>query len=192
MSRAQPLRERLVELHKESGVKPTMSDVLTKVCAAALMRHREINALWAEDSIEIQPSANIGLAVALPAGLIVPVIPQCERKSIVEIAAIRTDLVARARDGKLQRSDLEGATFTISNLGMYGVERFTAVINPPQASILAVGAIQEKAVVRDGELVAAPMMDLMLTCDHRSVNGATGANFLQAVKEILEEPGLAL
>jgi pyruvate dehydrogenase E2 component (dihydrolipoamide acetyltransferase) len=192
MSRAQPLRERLVELHAESGVKPTMSDVLTKVCAAALMRHREINALWGEDSIEIQPSANIGLAVALPDGLIVPVIPQCERKSIAEIAAVRADLVGRARDGKLQRGDLEGGTFTISNLGMYGVERFTAVINPPQAAILAVGAIQEKAVVRDGEIVARPMLDLMLTCDHRSVNGAVGASFLDAVKEILEEPGLAL
>jgi pyruvate dehydrogenase E2 component (dihydrolipoamide acetyltransferase) len=156
------------------------------------MRHREINALWAEDSIEIQPSANIGLAVALPAGLVVPVIPQCERKAILEIAAIRADLVDRSRNGKLRRSDLEGGTFTISNLGMYGVERFTAVINPPQAAILAVGAIQEKPVVREGELVVRPMMDLMLTCDHRSVNGATGASFLQTVKEILEEPGLAL
>ena len=192
MSRAQPLRERLVELHAESGVKPTMSDVLTKVCAAALMRHREVNALWADDAIEIQPNANIGLAVALPDGLVVPVIPQCERKSIVEIAATRADLVDRARNGKLRRSDLEGGTFTISNLGMYGVERFTAVINPPQAAILAVGAIEEKPVARGGDVVTRPMMDLMLTCDHRSVNGSDGANFLQAVKEILEEPGLAL
>jgi pyruvate dehydrogenase E2 component (dihydrolipoamide acetyltransferase) len=192
MTRSMDVRKRLVELTPEGGVKPTVSDLLTKVCAAALMRHRALNAWWAEDTIELQPNANVGLAVALPQGLIVPVIRQCERKTVAEIAAARADLVTRARDGKLQRDDLEGGTFTISNLGMYGVERFTAVINPPQAAILAVGATQEKPVVRDGKLVARPMMDLMLTCDHRSVNGADGAGFLQAVKEILEEPGLAL
>jgi pyruvate dehydrogenase E2 component (dihydrolipoamide acetyltransferase) len=192
MSRANEVRRRLVELTPEGGVRPTVSDLLTKVCAAALMRHREVNAWWAEDTIQIHPTANVGLAVALPAGLIVPVLPQCERKSVAEIAAVRADLVTRAREGKLQREDLEGGTFTISNLGMFGVERFTAVLNPPQAAILAVGATQEKPVVLDGEVVVRPMMDLMLTCDHRSVNGAAGAGFLQAVKEILEEPGLAL
>jgi pyruvate dehydrogenase E2 component (dihydrolipoamide acetyltransferase) len=192
MTRANEVRRRLVELTPEGGVKPTVSDLLTKVCAAALMRHRALNAWWGEDAIERHPTANIGLAVALPAGLIVPVIRECERKSVAEIAAVRAELVERARAGKLQRDDLEGGTFTISNLGMYGVERFTAVLNPPQAAILAVGATQEKPVVRDGEVVARPMMDLMLTCDHRSVNGADGAAFLQTVKEILEEPGLAL
>jgi pyruvate dehydrogenase E2 component (dihydrolipoamide acetyltransferase) len=192
MSRANEVRKRLVELTPEGGVKPTVSDLLTKVCAAALMRHRALNAWWAEETIELHPTANIGLAVALPAGLVVPVIRECERKSIAEIAAARADLVTRARDGKLQREDLDGGTFTISNLGMYGVERFTAVLNPPQAAILAVGATQEKPAVRDGELVVRPMMDLMLTCDHRAVNGADGAAFLQTVKEILEEPGLAL
>jgi pyruvate dehydrogenase E2 component (dihydrolipoamide acetyltransferase) len=192
MTRAMEVRKRLVELTPEGGAKPTVSDLLTKVCAAALMRHRALNAWWAEEAIELHPSANIGLAVALPAGLIVPVIRESERKSVAEIAAVRADLVARARDGKLQRDELEGGTFTISNLGMYGVERFTAVINPPQAAIVAVGATQEKPVVRDGELVVRPMMDMMLTCDHRSVNGADAAAFLQAVKEILEEPGLAL
>jgi len=192
MTRANDVRRRLVELTPEGGVRPTVSDLLTKVCAAALMRHRAVNAWWAEDTIQIHPTANIGLAVALPAGLIVPVIPGCERKTVAEIAAVRADLVTRAREGKLQREDLEGGTFTISNLGMFGVERFTAVVNPPQAAILAVGATQEKAVVEDGQVVVRPMMDLMLTCDHRSVNGADGAGFLQAVKEILEEPGLAL
>jgi pyruvate dehydrogenase E2 component (dihydrolipoamide acetyltransferase) len=192
MTRAQRVRQRLVELQGGEGVKPTISDLLTKVCAAALMRHREVNAHWAEDAIELQPNANIGIAVALPAGLVVPVIPQCERKSVAEIAAVRGDVVTRARDGSLRRDDLEGGTFTISNLGMFGVERFTAVLNPPQAAILAVGATQEKPVVLDGEVVVRPMMDLMLTCDHRSVNGADGAGFLQSVKEILEEPGLAL
>ena len=192
MTRANEVRRRLVELTPEGGVRPTVSDLLTKVCAAALMRHREVNAWWAEDTIEIHPTANVGLAVALPAGLVVPVIRECERKSVAEIAAVRSDLVTRARESKLQREDLEGGTFTISNLGMFGVERFTAVLNPPQAAILAVGATQEKPVVRDGEIVVRPMMDLMLTCDHRSVNGAAGAGFLQAVKETLEEPGLAL
>jgi pyruvate dehydrogenase E2 component (dihydrolipoamide acetyltransferase) len=192
MTRAMDVRKRLVDLTPEGGVKPTVSDLLTKVCAAALMRHRALNAWWAEDAIELHPSANVGLAVALPQGLIVPVIRDCEHKSVAEIAAVRADLVTRAREGKLQRDDLEGGTFTISNLGMHGVERFTAVINPPQAAILAVGATLEKPVVRGGEVVVRPMMDLMLTCDHRSVNGADGAAFLQAVKEILEEPGLAL
>jgi pyruvate dehydrogenase E2 component (dihydrolipoamide acetyltransferase) len=192
MERALAVRKRLVELTPDGGVKPTVSDLLTKVCAAALMRHRALNAWWAEDTIQLLPTANVGLAVALPQGLIVPVIPECERKSVAEIAAVRADLVTRARDGKLQRDDLEGGTFTISNLGMYGVERFTAVINPPQAAILAVGATQDKPVARGGEVAIRPMMDLMLTCDHRSVNGADGAAFLQTVKEILEEPGLAL
>jgi pyruvate dehydrogenase E2 component (dihydrolipoamide acetyltransferase) len=192
MTRATEVRRRLVELTPEGGVRPTVSDLITKACAAALTRHRAVNAWWAEDSIQLHPHANIGLAVAMPAGLIVPVIRQCERKTVAEIAVERADLVARAREGKLQREELEGGTFTISNLGMFAVERFTAVVNPPQAAILAVGATQEKPVVRDGEVVVRPMMDLTLTCDHRSVNGADGAGFLQAVREILEEPGLAL
>jgi len=192
MTRALEIRRRLVELSADSGVKPTISDLLTKVCAAALMGQRELNALWTEAGIELHPNANVGLAVALPEGLIVPVIRQCERLSVAEIATARADLVERARAGKLRREDLEGGTFTISNLGMFGVERFTAVLNPPQVAILAVGAVQEKPVARDGEIVVRTMMDLMLTCDHRAVNGAAGAGFLQAVQSILEEPGLAL
>jgi pyruvate dehydrogenase E2 component (dihydrolipoyllysine-residue acetyltransferase) len=190
MTRALSLRERLVELHAD--VRPTISDLLTKVCAAALMRHRDVNASFTDEGIQIHPSANVGIAVAVPDGLIVPVIDECERKSIAEIAAARADLVERARDGKLKQSDLEGGTFTISNLGMYGVERFTAVINPPQAAILAVGAVQEKPVAADGQVGVRPQMDLMLTCDHRALNGAVGADFLGSVKAFLEEPGLAL
>jgi pyruvate dehydrogenase E2 component (dihydrolipoamide acetyltransferase) len=190
MTRALSLRERLVELH--SDVRPTISDLLTKVCAAALMRHRDVNASYTDEGIQIHPSANVGLAVAVPDGLIVPVIDECERKSIAEIAAARAELVERARNGKLKQSDLDGGTFTISNLGMFGVERFTAVINPPQAAILAVGAVQEKPVAVDGQVVVRPQMDLMLTCDHRALNGAVGADFLGSVKAFLEEPGLAL
>ena len=169
-----------------------MTDVLTKICAAALMRHRDVNALYAGDAVELHPSANVGIAVATDRGLLVPVIPRCEALTVAEIAAARADLVARARDGKLQAADLEGGTFTISNLGMYGVEQFVAVLNPPQAAILAVGAIEDRPVARDGALVARPMLTLTLTCDHRTIDGATAADFLRTVKEFLEEPGLAL
>jgi pyruvate dehydrogenase E2 component (dihydrolipoamide acetyltransferase) len=191
MSRALPLRERLVELHGE-GVRPTISDLITKICAAALMRHRAVNALYKGDAVELYPTANIGIAVAVPNGLVVPVIPGCERKSIAEIAAARAELVGRARDGKLQQADLDGGTFTISNLGMYGIERFIAVLNPPQAAILAVGSIEDKVVPVDGQAAVRPRLELTLTCDHRAVDGATGAEFLRDVKAFLEEPGLAL
>src|SRR5918992_3981664 len=146
MTRAMALRERLVEQHAEGTAKPTISDVLTKLTAVALMRHRDVNATWAEDAVELHASANVGIAVALEGGgLVVPVIRGCERLSIAEIAAARTETVGRARQGKLRQDDLEGGTFTISNLGMYGVERFTAVLNPPQAAILAVGTNEERA-----------------------------------------------
>ena len=191
MGRALELRQRLVDLHGD-GAKPTVSDLLTKVCAAALMRHRAVNALYKGDAIELHPTANVGIAVAIPKGLVVPVIQQCERKTIAEIAAARADLVERARAGKLQQGDLDGGTFTISNLGMFGIERFIAVLNPPQAAILAVGATEEKPVVVDGEVVVRPRMELTLTCDHRALDGATGAQFLGDVKAFLEEPGLAL
>jgi pyruvate dehydrogenase E2 component (dihydrolipoamide acetyltransferase) len=190
MTRAQELRARLVERHPDE--RPTVTDVLTKVCAAALMRHREVNALYAGDAIELHPSANVGIAVATDRGLLVPVIPRCEVLTVAEIAAARADVVSRAREGKLQAADLEGGTFTISNLGMYGVEQFVAVLNPPQAAILAVGAIEDRAVALDGEIVARPLMTLTLTCDHRTIDGATAADFLRTVKEYLEEPGLAL
>jgi len=186
------LREALLERVGEGGVRPTYSDILTKVVALALMRHRDMNAHFAGDEVHLFPTANIGIAVAIPHGLVVPVIHSCETKTIEEIAAARADIVERTRSGKLKSEDLENGTFTISNLGMYGVERFTAVLNPPQAGILAVGAIEEQAVVEDGELEIQPRMDLTLTVDHRSVDGATAAEFLRTVKAFLEEPGLAL
>jgi pyruvate dehydrogenase E2 component (dihydrolipoamide acetyltransferase) len=186
------LREALLERVEEGGVRPTYSDILTKVVALALMRHRDINAHFGGDEVLLFPTANIGIAVAVPHGLVVPVIQSCETKTIPEIAAARADVVERTRGGKLKAEDLENGTFTISNLGMYGVERFTAVLNPPQAGILAVGAIEEQAVVEDGELEIQPRMDLTLTVDHRSVDGATAAEFLRTVKSFLEEPGLAL
>jgi len=188
MTRANALVARL----REDGTKATVTDVLTKVCAAALMRHREVNAQYSEDAILRYPTANVGIAVAAPQGLLVPVIRSAERLRLAEIAAERAEVVGRARENKLQRSDLEDGTFTISNLGMYRVERFTAVLNPPQAAIVAVGATEERAVPVDGEIVVRPMLTLTATFDHRAVDGAPAADFLQTVKELLEEPGLML
>jgi pyruvate dehydrogenase E2 component (dihydrolipoyllysine-residue acetyltransferase) len=184
------LREKLVARMGESDAKPTFSDVLTKACAVALMRHRDMNAHFAGDEVRLFPSANIGIAVAVSRGLLVPVIQGCERLSIQALANVRADLVERTRAGKIQQADLEGGTFTISNLGMYGVERFVAVLNPPQAGILAVGAIEERPVVEEGQVVARPLMEMTLSCDHRSVDGATASEFLRSVKEFLEDPGL--
>jgi pyruvate dehydrogenase E2 component (dihydrolipoyllysine-residue acetyltransferase) len=191
MERAQTVRAKLVELHKD-GAKPTLNDLLTKVCAAALMRHRAVNAHYKGDAIELYPTANVGIAVAIPNGLVVPVIRSAERLSVAEIADVRADLVERARGGKLQQGDLDGGTFTISNLGMYGIERFIAVLNPPQAAILAVGSVEDKVVAVGGQPAVRPRMEITLTCDHRAVDGATGAEFLATVKQFLEEPGLAL
>jgi pyruvate dehydrogenase E2 component (dihydrolipoamide acetyltransferase) len=192
MTRTQGLHDRLAEQTKEGEPRPTVTDILTKACAAALMRHRAVNALWAEDAIELHPSANVGIAVAIDAGLVVPVIHQAERRTIAELAAARADIVTRARANKLRQEDLDGGTFTISNLGMFGVEQFVAVLNPPQAAILAVGAIEPKAVPTETGFEARPLMSMTLTCDHRALDGATAADFLRTVKAFLEEPGLML
>ena len=192
MTRAQELHNRLAERVKEGEAKPTVTDLLTKACAAALMRHRTVNALWADDAIELHPSANVGIAVAIEAGLVVPVIHQAERLTVSQLAAARADIVTRARENKLRQEDLDGGTFTISNLGMFGVEQFVAVLNPPQAAILAVGAIESKAVPTETGFESRPLMTLTLTCDHRSLDGARAADFLRTVKAFLEEPGLML
>ena len=173
-------------------VRITVSDVLAKLSAAALMKHRDVNVQYTEEAILVFPSANIGIAVAAPQGLVVPVISACERRTIPEIAIARVDVVERARAAKLQAADMEGGTFTISNLGMYGVEQFIAVLNPPQAAILAVGTTEDRIVAVDGAPAVRPMLTLTLTCDHRAVDGATGAEFLATLKASLEEPGLAL
>ena len=190
MTRVNALVARLRE--RDPDVRVTVTDVLTKVCAQALLRHREVNAEFTEEAILLHPSANVGLAVAAPQGLVVPVIRSAERLSLTEIARLRADLVGRARDNRLRTEDLEGGTFTISNLGMYAVERFTAVLNPPQAAIVAVGATEDKAVAVDGQLAVRPMLTLTATFDHRAVDGAPAAAFLQTLKESLEDPGLAL
>jgi pyruvate dehydrogenase E2 component (dihydrolipoamide acetyltransferase) len=190
MSRANELLERVRE--RDPDLRVTVTDLLVKVCAQGLARHPEVNVQFTDEALLRFPTANVGLAVATDQGLIVPVIRSAERLSLAEIAAARGDLVSRAREGKLKASDLDEGTFTISNLGMFGVEQFIAVLNPPQAAILAVGATEERPVVRDGEVVARPMMTVTLTIDHRAVDGAPAAEFLQTVKALLEDPALAL
>jgi pyruvate dehydrogenase E2 component (dihydrolipoamide acetyltransferase) len=186
------LRERLVERLAEGEVKPTVNDVLVRLTATALVRHPALNALYANEEIHRYPSANIGIAAAAPAGLVVPVIRGADRLTIQEIARARADVVRRAREGKLTLPDLEGGTFTISNLGMYGIEQFVAVLNPPQVAILAVGAVKDTPVVVEGEIDVAPMMTMTLTCDHRAIDGSEGAEFLRTLVALVEEPALAL
>ena len=186
------LRERLVERRREDEPKPTVSDVLTRLCAAALVRHRALNAQLLGEEIHRFPAAHVGLAVAIPDGLVVPVVRDADRKSVMQIAADRADLVERARGGKLRQEDMEGGTFTISNLGMYPIDRFVAVLNPPQVAILAVGAAEERPVIDEGDLVIRPTVEFTLTCDHRAVDGATAAEFLQTLCAFVEEPALAL
>jgi pyruvate dehydrogenase E2 component (dihydrolipoamide acetyltransferase) len=185
-------REAMVERQREGETKPTVSDVLTRLVASALVRHRPLNSLYVDGRIQRYASANVGIAVATPNGLVVPVIRNADRSSVRQIASARADVVSRARDGKLQLADLEGGTFTISNLGMYGIDQFVAVLNPPQVAILAVGSIAERPFVVDGELDVLPTMTMTLTCDHRAIDGSEGAEFLQTLQELVEAPALAL
>ena len=192
MTEALALREKLVERMAEGDAKPTVNDLLVKLAAVALTRHTAVNATFTGETIERHPGAHVGIAVAAPQGLIVPVIRDADRRTVQEIARARADLVGRARDNKLTLADLEGGTFTISNLGMFGVEQFTAVLNPPQVAILAVGAVKDEPVVVDGELDVAPILRMTLTCDHRAIDGADGAQFLQTLVALVEQPALAL
>jgi pyruvate dehydrogenase E2 component (dihydrolipoamide acetyltransferase) len=192
MTAALHLREQLVERLAEGEVKPTVNDLLTRLVGVALLRHRAVNATFDGESVTRHPAAHVGMAVAAPNGLIVPVIRDADRRSVQEIARVRADLVGRARAGKLTLADLDGGTFTISNLGMFGVDEFVAVLNPPQVAILAVGAVKETAVVADGHVTVAPLMRVTLTCDHRAIDGADGAEFLRTVVALVEQPALAL
>ncbi|MCE2484278.1 MAG: 2-oxo acid dehydrogenase subunit E2 [Desulfurellaceae bacterium] len=166
----------------------TYTHLLMKAVAVALARHPRLNASFGGDAREYQEHINIGLAVSLDDGLIVPVLHDCDSLSLLEIAAQATALVERARSGKPRAEDLSGGTFTISNLGMLPIEHFTAIINQPQAAILAVGAIKERPVVRDGQVTIASIMMVTLSCDHRILDGMTGGQFLQELKSLLENP----
>jgi len=190
MERANTVVDAARELYPD--VRVSITDLLTKICASALARHPDVNVSFSGEALLRHPSANVGIAVAAPQGLVVPVVKGAERLTLAEIAAVRADLVERARNQKLTGEDMAGGTFTISNLGMFGVESFTAVLNPPQAAILAVGATEDRPVARDGEVVIRPTMSMTLTVDHRAVDGAPAADFLRTVKAMLELPGLAL
>jgi len=190
MTRANALVARARELNPD--VRITVTDLLAKVCAQALMRHRDVNVQYGEEALLRFPTANVGIAVAAPQGLVVPVLRSVERLSLAEVAGARGDVVGRARDNKLTAQDLEGGTFTISNLGMFGIEQFVAVLNPPQAAILAVGATVDTPVARNGAVEIRPVMTMTLTVDHRAVDGAEGADFLRTVKQFVEDPALAL
>ena len=192
MTEALQLREQLVLHLAEGDVKPTVGDLLTRLAGVALMKHRAVNATYDGETIQRHPLAHVGIAVAAPNGLVVPVVRDAGRNTIQGIARQRADLVGRARDGKLKLDDMQGGTFTISNLGMYGVEQFVAVLNPPQVAIVAVGAVKDTAVVVDGEIDVAPIMQITLTCDHRAIDGAEGADFLRTLVTLLEQPALAL
>ena len=184
MDRAQEQREAL----KQEGVKVSFNDLVIKASAMALKNHPQVNSSWMGDSIRMNHHVHMGVAVAVEDGLLVPVVRHADMKGLQAISAEVRDMAGKARDKKLQPSDWEGNTFTISNLGMFGIEEFTAIVNPPDACILAVGAIREEAVVKNGAVAVGRRMKMTLSCDHRVVDGATGSAFLKELKENLELP----
>lgn len=172
--------------------KVSVNDIIVKVAAMSLVRHPFVNASYRDASIRFYEQADIGVAVAVDEGLITPVVRGADRKGFAQIAREVKELAARARDRKLQPEEYTGATFSISNLGMFGIKEFTAIINPPEAAILAVGGASPTPVVRDGEVVVRNMMNVTMSCDHRVIDGATGAKFLQTFRQLLENPVLML
>jgi len=191
MDRAWALRAELNAL--EGQPKVSVTDMIVKACALALLKNPGVNAqlVGAQpqgQSIRVFHRAHIGLAIALDEGLITAVLRDCDVKPLAQIAVEARDVAERARGGKLRAQELSGATFSISNLGMYDVEEFSAIINPPEGAILAVGSVLEKPVVEDGQIRAGRRMKMTISCDHRVMDGAMGARFLQDVKRLLEEP----
>jgi pyruvate dehydrogenase E2 component (dihydrolipoamide acetyltransferase) len=172
--------------------KISVNDIVVKAAAMALVKHPFANASYQDKSIRFYEQADIGVAVAIDEGLITPVIRGANLKGFVEISGEIKDLAAKARAKKLQPEEYTGATFSISNLGMFGIKEFTAIINPPEAGILAVGGAQEMPVVRNGEIVVSSIMNVTMSCDHRVIDGATGAKFLQTFKQNLEQPAMML
>ncbi len=176
------------QLNEVAPVKLSFNDLVIKACAAALRKHPVINSSWMTDHIRQNNHVNIGVAVAVEDGLLVPVIRHADMKSLSQINVEVKNLAGKAKNKKLQPQEMAGNTFTISNLGMFGVDEFTAIINPPDACILAVGGIIDKPIVEDGRIVPARIMRVTLSCDHRVVDGASGAHFLNTLKEVLENP----
>src|SRR4051794_36668567 len=186
MDRAAEMRRGINAL--DPDLKISINDVIIKVAAAALIQHSEVNASFQEKFVRYYERADVGVAVAIEDGLITPVVRAADQKSLSQIAAEVRELAERARSRRLKPEEYTGATFSISNLGMFGIDEFTAVINPPEGAILAVGAMTAKPVVRENEIVIRQMMRVTMSCDHRVIDGATGAKFLQTFKKILENP----
>ncbi len=183
------LRESLLPICEEKAqVRLTFTDLLVKMLAATLRNHPVANATWEEGGIRLLPEINIGLATAVDEGLVVPVIKAADSLSLTDIAAARSDLSQKAKAGRLTLDEVTGGTFTLTNLGMLGVDIFQAIINPPQSAILATGRILERPVVENGEVVARPTMYLTLSVDHRVLDGATGARFLQELQALIQDP----
>jgi pyruvate dehydrogenase E2 component (dihydrolipoamide acetyltransferase) len=186
MDKATELRKQLNEV--AAPIKISFNDLVVKACAVALRNHPVINSSWMGDFIRQNNHINVGVAVAVNQALFVPVIRHADMKSLGQISTEVRELAGKAKGGKLQLPEMQGNTFTISNLGMFDIEQFTAIINPPDACILAVGSIMQKPIVKNGEIVVGSIMKVQLSCDHRVVDGATGAQFLQQLKGILEDP----
>jgi pyruvate dehydrogenase E2 component (dihydrolipoamide acetyltransferase) len=166
----------------------SFNDILIKATATALAQHPEVNAHWIGDAIRQFNRVHVGMAVAVEEGLITPVIFDANEKGLSEISAEARELAGRARERRLKPEEYMGATFSISNLGMFGIDQFTAIINPPEAGILAIGAVEEKPIVEDGELVIRKRLRVTMSCDHRVIDGATGAKFLQTLRRLIENP----
>jgi len=188
MSRAVEARRRLKAAAPEGEVVPSFNDMVVKACALALRGHPRANGAYRDGRFELHSRVNVGVAVAALDALVVPTVFDADRKGLRQIAEDSRALAQRVRDGQITPPELSGATFTVSNLGMYGIDSFAAVINPPQAALLAVGAIAERPVVRNGELTSAQMMSVNLACDHRILYGAPAAEFLARIRSLLEEP----
>ena len=194
MDAASEMRASLRAHAERSGTRaPSVNDMVIRACALALREHPEVNASFVDDTFHLHKRVNVGVAVATDGSLLVPTIADADERSLGWIAQESRRLAGAVRDGSVTPAELAGGTFTVSNLGMFGVSEFTAVINPPQAAILAVGAVEETMVVRDGAPAVGQRMKLTLTCDHRIIYGATAAAFLSRVRELLEHPwGLVL
>lgn len=179
-------------LEKSTGLKLTLTDLLLKIIARALEEHSEINIQWTGSGIRQLADCNIGLAIGLPNGLIVAVIRQADTKSLAELAQARSDLVSRAQQGKIRMDEMRGGSLTLTNLGMYGIDQFDPILNPPESCILATGRILEKPVAHQGQVMIRKRMNLTLAIDHRVLDGVMGSRFLQRIKELIEQPILLL
>jgi len=192
MERAVEARGEINRVLESQGEKVSINDLLIRATAAALKRHPACNAAWLGDTIRRFNRVHIGVAVAVDDGLITPVVRDADLKGVAQIAREVREMAARGREKKLQPEEYTGSTFSISNLGMYGIYEFTGVINPPEGGILAVGSVEERPVVVDGEVVPRHRMRITMSCDHRVIDGATGAAFLATLKAMLEEPATIL